>query len=46
VLFFEEFLELHSEEYRTANSDDWPTIGAMTRKFDAWLQLQHCDAVD
>jgi len=44
VLFFRQFLELHSEEYRTANPDDWSAIGAMTRKFNAWLHgLNHAE---
>jgi hypothetical protein len=39
-----QFLELHSEEYRTANPDDWSAIGAMTRKFNAWLHgLNHAE---
>src|SRR5262249_37642359 len=42
VPFFPEFLEVHREEYSTANPDDWATIGAMTRIFNAWLHaLQH-----
>jgi len=42
VPFFREFLEVHREEYSTANPDDWATIGAMTRIFNAWLHaLQH-----
>jgi hypothetical protein len=34
---FRQFLELHGEDYRVANPDDWATIGAMTRKFNQWL---------
>ena len=46
VPIFREFLELHGQEYRTANPDDWATIGTMTRKFDAWLHtLQHADDI-
>jgi len=44
VVFFGQFLEVHGEEYRAANPDEWASIGAMTRKFNAWLHaLQHTE---
>jgi HNH endonuclease len=44
VVFFQQFLEVHGEEYRTGNPDDWDTVGTMARKFNAWLHgLQHAD---
>ena len=43
---FQEVLELHCEEYRTANPDDWSTIGAMPRKFNQWLHdSRHAQAI-
>jgi len=34
------------EEYRTANPDDWSTIGAMPRKFNQWLHdSRHAQAI-
>jgi hypothetical protein len=42
VPLFQNFLDLHGEEYRSANPDDWATIGAMSRRFNEWLHaLQH-----
>jgi hypothetical protein len=44
VVFFAQFLEVHGEEYRAANPDEWSSIGVMTRKFNAWLHaLQHAE---
>jgi 5-methylcytosine-specific restriction endonuclease McrA len=44
VVFFGQFLEVHGEEYRTANPDEGETIGTMARKFNAWLHgLQHAE---
>ena len=32
---------------RAANPDDFATVGAMTRKFDAWLhELQHSERAE
>jgi hypothetical protein len=46
VPFFQQFLELHAEEYRAANPDDWSTIGAITRKFNAWLHgMNHAEGI-
>ncbi len=47
VVFFRQFLEVYGDEYRTSNPDDWATVGAMTRRFNAWLhELQHADAAE
>ena len=40
VLLFREFLDEHGEEYRTADPDDFRTIGRMHKKFDTWLRAQ------
>jgi 5-methylcytosine-specific restriction endonuclease McrA len=47
VLLFGEFLETHRDEYRAANPDDFATVVAMTRKFNAWLHaLQHSGSAE
>lgn len=40
VALFGEFLELHGEEYRSANPDDGKSIRLMSRKFASWLRAQ------
>jgi HNH endonuclease len=46
VPLFQNFLDLHGEEYRSANPDDWATIGAMNRRFNRWLNaLNHAERV-
>jgi hypothetical protein len=47
VPLFGEFLEMHRDEYRATNPDDFATVGAMTRKFDARLHaLQHSERAE
>jgi hypothetical protein len=38
VSLFQNFLDLHGEEYWSANPDVWATIGAMNRRFNTWLE--------
>jgi hypothetical protein len=47
VVLFGEFLEMNGEEYRAANPDHFPTIGAMSRRFNDWLYgLRHEQEVE
>jgi hypothetical protein len=47
VVFFGQFLEVHGEEYRAANPDEYVSIGPMARKFNTWLHaLQHAECAE